>query len=317
MNANRDLAVIVLNWNNPGDTLDCLETLATSIHPVHVIVVDNGSTDDSLARLRESSVPHELIETGANRGYAGGNNVGLRHALAQGFEYIAVLNNDTLATDSTWQRLLDHLASVSRPVALSPLILHADEARLPWFEGGVVRSGWARHAQPTELPPAQGGLRPTEILSGCCIVASRTVWNTVGQFDEGFFLIFEDTDWSLRARRLGIDLAVALDAQIDHRVSRTFSTSGAGRIGSFYFTRNGLRCMMRHRPLGFPHFLARWALKPLLKAMVARRFPGDADCIALGAIAFFLGRSGRAPRSVEQRAALPAVNSRRPAPHTS
>jgi GT2 family glycosyltransferase len=79
------VAIIILNWNNPADNLARLRSVAALEYPaerLQVIVVDNGSTDDSVARIRAAYPDVTLIETGANLGYAGGNNVGIRYALA-------------------------------------------------------------------------------------------------------------------------------------------------------------------------------------------------------------------------------------------
>src|ERR1700693_6238140 len=92
------IALVVLNWNGVADTLECLASLRQSLVPIHAIVVDNGSTGPDVERIRASGLADIVIETGANLGYADGNNVGLRHALdsPQGFKVVGVLNNDTL-----------------------------------------------------------------------------------------------------------------------------------------------------------------------------------------------------------------------------
>jgi GT2 family glycosyltransferase len=91
------VAIVILTWNNPDDTLDCLRTVtALDCSALTTIVVDNGSTDDSVARIRAAHPAVELIETGENLGYAGGNNVGIRHALDAGADAICILNNDVI-----------------------------------------------------------------------------------------------------------------------------------------------------------------------------------------------------------------------------
>ncbi|MDX9956635.1 MAG: glycosyltransferase, partial [Anaerolineae bacterium] len=91
------VAIVVLNWRKPVETLTCLESLAQLTYSnVEIIVVDNGSGDESVALIRRQYPGVQILETGMNLGYAGGNNVGIRHALAQGAEYICVLNNDVL-----------------------------------------------------------------------------------------------------------------------------------------------------------------------------------------------------------------------------
>src|SRR5215813_7550938 len=88
--------IVVLNWNGLADTLACLESLRGLQYPRHsIVVVDNGSSDGSLDALRRASASFgfDLIEAGSNLGYAGGNNLGIRHALERGADYVLILNN--------------------------------------------------------------------------------------------------------------------------------------------------------------------------------------------------------------------------------
>ena len=93
----RSLAVIVLNWNRRDDTLRCLASIERSSYaPFDTIVVDNASTDDSVQAIRFAFPEIRIIENQENLGYAGGNNVGLEAALLYGYDYVLVLNNDTI-----------------------------------------------------------------------------------------------------------------------------------------------------------------------------------------------------------------------------
>lgn len=291
------LAVVVLNWNNAPDTIECLQSLASSTVPLDVLVVDNGSQDDSVSRITDIGLHALLLQTGANLGYAGGNNAGVAHALAAGYEYIAVLNNDTTAEPATWQTLLDHgreCARAGRRVALSPRTLYADGTDTVWFAGGVWDRGWPRHLQAAELPTDGPTLQPTPILSGCCIVAHRGVWEEVGPFDAGFFLIFEDTDWSARADRLGVELLVAQDARLRHKVSRSFAVSATSKISGFYYARNGLRCVWRHRRRRLVSFATRQVLRQSIHDARTGSQPSSMSLL-LGLGAFFVGHRGPAP----------------------
>ena len=90
-----EVTVVILNWNNPGDTIACLRSVTALNYPaVLTLVVDNGSMDDSVVRICASFPEIEIIEAGANLGYAGGNNTGIRHALKDAAEFVCILNND-------------------------------------------------------------------------------------------------------------------------------------------------------------------------------------------------------------------------------
>jgi GT2 family glycosyltransferase len=294
------LAVVVLNWNGAGDTIACLQSLQASTVTPHTIVVDNGSTDDSVRRIRASGLANEVVENPANLGYAGGNNIGIRLAIERGCPAIAVLNNDTLVEEDTFKLLLDPLAGGGH-IAVSPVIRYFEQPDRSWFAGGIVDQGWPRHLQPSELADAPDGLRPTGCLTGCCIVAGSDTWQRVGLFDDSYFLIFEDSDWSMRALQSGVALYVVAESSIRHRVSSSFGAGPASRLGSFYFVRNGLRFEARYFRRHLGDFAFEWLVRPAPALARAGRF-GELGFRWLGAAAFAIGQEGAAPRLVHAMA---------------
>jgi hypothetical protein len=293
-----DVAVVVLNWNGADDTVACLESLRRSTVDVHSVVVDNGSTDDSLARIRGSKLADIVVPTVENLGYAGGNNVGLTYAIDKGFSFVIVLNNDTVVFPDSIQKLVEGL--MGGPArALTPEIRYAEPPHSIWFAGGVVDSGWPRHLQQSELAEDAGQLRPSAWLTGCCIGARRETWQAVGLFNPGYFLIFEDADWSIRAQRQGVELLVARDSVIHHKVSASFAEGPASLLGGFYFVRNGLRFDVRYYPRHVAPFLVRWVARPSLRALVRRTELREMLFRWFGVAAFAARRHGRAPRVVE------------------
>jgi GT2 family glycosyltransferase len=295
-------ALVILNWNGAADTIECLTSLRRSTVPVHSIVVDNGSAESDVTRIRTSGLADSLIPTGTNLGYAEGNNVGLRFALEQAFPLIAVLNNDTVVHADSFSCLLEHLV-VDEPRALSPDIRYFQEPSRSWFEGGVLDKGWPRHLQPDEIPAREGVLRPSDCLSGCCIAARRETWERVGLFDPGYFLIFEDSDWSLRARRRGVKLYVATESVIKHKVSRSFESGPPSLLGNFYFVRNGLLFEARYARRYLPAFVLRWLVRPSVSALLGRQSGRAMFFRWLGALAFVIRAEGRAPGFLESSAA--------------
>jgi len=301
-----DVAVVVLNWNGADDTLACLESLRASTVSLHVIVVDNGSTDDSDLRIKASGLADEALQSGSNLGYAGGNNVGLRRALEQGFSFIAVLNNDTLVEPKTFEVILKDAAAL-RNWAISPEIRYFDRPTEVWFGGGVLDRGWPRHLQKGELTETVGPFRTVECLTGCCIVAPRATWESVGLFDPSYFLIFEDSDWSMRSRHAGIAMLVDTSSTIRHRVSSSFKSGPSSLLSSFYFIRNGLRFETKYFKTFAPRFVARWIIRPLPRLVRT----GQTDEILvrlLGAFAWATCQRGRAPRFVERMAERMVAN---------
>lgn len=236
--------IVVLNWNGREDTLDLLATLAAE--PAQVVVVDNGSDDGVLEAVSDLFPTAHTVQTGANLGYAGGNNIGIRYALARRADVVVVLNNDTLVESGFLTPLLAALPA-SGLVAVSPDIRYADHPDRSWWRGSYLnrQAGWPQHLPPERQPVADSAPTTTPVLTGCCIAARAETWRRVSDFDEKLFLIFEDTDWSCRALAAGATLQVVPQSRISHKVSRSFRIDPERRA-SYYFARNGTVVMRRH-----------------------------------------------------------------------
>src|SRR5215213_2485085 len=131
--------IIILNWNGWQDTLECLASLnGLAYSSYEIVVVDNGSTDESEIRIREARPDITLLQTGSNLGYAGGNNVGIRYALEQGAEYVWLLNNDTVVHPASLRTLTSLMQEDSRIAFLSPEMYYYDEPGVPTGTGGRI-----------------------------------------------------------------------------------------------------------------------------------------------------------------------------------
>jgi len=295
------IAVIILNWNGADNTIACLTSLREATVPAHLIVVDNGSTDNSVSRIAASGLADELVEARENLGYAEGNNAGLRSALEGGFPVLAVLNNDTLVPPDALGALLEALQAPEAR-AVSPDIRYLRHPQESWFAGGILDRGWPRHLQPGELAGDDRSLRSSECLSGCCIVARRETWERVGLFDPAFFLIFEDSDWCLRASAEGVRLYVVTASTILHHVSASLGHGPSSLLSSYYFVRNGLRFEIRHSARYLPRFAVQWLVRPA-PALLQDGRGWELAFRWAGAAAFATGRAGRAPAFLERLAA--------------
>jgi GT2 family glycosyltransferase len=295
------IALIVLNWNGGSDTLECLASLRRSTVPLYVIVVDNGSQAGEFELIQRSGLADSTVATGANLGYAEGNNVGLRLAIDQGFSIIGVLNNDTVIEAGSFRPIFEYLTLEPRR-AVSPDIRYFDRPSESWFAGGVIELGYPRHLQPDELSIDDELFRRSDCLSGCCIVARRETWQQVGLFDPRYFLIFEDSDWSVRARRQGVGLRVARESVIMHKVSRSLGSGPSSLLGDFYFVRNGLRFVATYSPRDLPAFVIRWLVRPSLSGLLHRRELHRLGFRWLGFVAFACRANGGAPKLVERLA---------------
>lgn len=218
--ASPPVAVIVLNWNGWRDTLVCLESLTRlDYSDAELIVVDNGSTDESVARIREAYPSVRLIEAGANLGFSGGCNLGIRDALGRGFQYVWLLNNDAKADPHALSALVHTAESNPRTGAVASIIYHMDRPDTVEFWGGGYVNLWNGRLR---IPKAPAQLN---CLFGCSLLLSAPALRDAGLLNERFFLYWEDTDLSLRIRSAGYRLAVAPDSRIWHRGSASAGTN--------------------------------------------------------------------------------------------
>jgi len=280
------VSVVILNWNGKSDTLECLDSvLAMEYENFDVVVVDNGSIDDSVAVIRAKFPWVTVLETGANLGYAGGNNVGIRHAIDKGARYVLVLNNDTVVDRALLTVLVRTAQDLGEDAILSAQIhFHAEPERV-WYAGGTVdaRNGRTRHERVRldERGPGASGPVETNYASGCALFVGTHLLSRVGLFEERFFLMYEETDLCFRARRqLGVRSYVVPDARVWHKVSVSFGgVRSATRV--YFLVRNnllfaernlGLRSLLRvygHVTLELLHHLRPPAFRRPVRAYVA------------------------------------------------
>ena len=249
--------VVVLNWNNADDTIDCLEALRLcDPPPARLVVVDNGSADDSierisawvsraadLGRLPDTSV----LSTGENKGFAGGTNVGIR-ALVEipDITHVVLLNNDATLRSDFFARAADLLRSHPNAGLIGPTIFHADAPHSVWYAGGIEIPSRAlfRHvvSVPHDRRPA-----PTEFVTGCVMVIARPLIAAIGMLPECYFPAYwEDSEYSSHARRAGFPVLYAPDLVAFHKVGSTVRAAGIdvplerakNRLRVFYVRRN-------------------------------------------------------------------------------
>ena len=243
------VCVIVLSFNGTVDTLACLESLSRqSIRSLSVVVVDNASTDGAPAAIRSRFPEATVLALAENLGWAGGNNAGIHHALALGSNLICLLNNDTLVPQGTIASLAA-AAEEFGPCLMHPGIDYADSSEGVQLDPRVRPPG----APPAVPISGHNGIFPLDHAYGACLMVPAEVFGRVGLFDERFFLQLEETDFFLRARRLGIPSLCVPEARIVHKESRSFG----GRttpVKSYYSVRNRLLLTERHNP-GFHGYL--------------------------------------------------------------
>jgi GT2 family glycosyltransferase len=243
------LTVLVVNWNGREDLGDCFASLADAGYPdLKVLLVDNGSEDDSVAWTRMHHPEVEILETGRNLRWAGGNNVGLRHLAARGCDdHVLLLNNDTIVPEGSLRRLVRACAADPRAWAATPRIVYAGDPARAWYDGGSIgtRSGWVRHEGIRRLT---GRLNPEQRYvgygTGCALLLAPGTWRRVGEFDEDFFFYGEDADYSLRIRAGGGGILHVPRAVVLHKVSASLGETTPRK--AFLRSRSHLHLLRKH-----------------------------------------------------------------------
>lgn len=251
--------VVVLNWNGWQDTIGCLESLQRQDYPhVNVLVIDNGSTDGSVDHIRSAMPTVELVRTGANLGFGGGCNAGIRLALARGADYVWLINSDAVVDPGALSALVRRAGQDPMLGAVGSVLYEAEPPdRVQLWGGGSVNLwlGRSRH----RLSPG-----PLDFISGASVLLRRAALDGVGLFDEAnFFMYWEDTDLGFRMRRAGWRLAVAEDSRVWHKQSASLGRGSP--VLDEYFTRSGVRFLRRYAPIPF------MSIALMLGMMVAKR----------------------------------------------
>lgn len=244
MNSPPKVSCVVLNWNGWQDTVDCLTALKESTYPnVNLIVVDNGSTNDSVARIRGAHPDAFLVESKKNLGFAGGNNIGIRHALAHGADFVWLLNNDTKPTPDALSALVTKALTNNKIGAVASICHYADSPSSVEAWAGARVNLWIGYGRNSTMPRSDEWF---DSLNGTSVLISRAAFEDVGLLDEGFFLYWEDTEFCLRLRKKGWYLAAAPDSHVLHKVNA--STGGNKIVLDRYQTASGLRLLRLHSP---------------------------------------------------------------------
>ncbi len=247
MRAQPSVVCIVLNWNGWQDTLECLSFLNQSSYGnLSIAIVDNGSTDDSAAKIRAAYPDILLLESERNLGFAGGYNIGLRHALKQRADYVWLLNNDTKPHPGALSALIGKASTDRRIGAVASVCyyMHRPEVVQAW--AGAHVNLWIGYARNTTEPHRDDWFGS---LYGASLLVALSAIKQVGLLDEGFFVYWEETELCLRLRKAGWLLAAAPESRILHKVA---ASTGRDRILlARYFTASGLRILRLHSPA--PH----------------------------------------------------------------
>jgi GT2 family glycosyltransferase len=230
--------VLVLNYNGREHLEYCLSSvLATQYPATNVLLIDNGSTDNSVAFARQNHPHIGIIENGLNLGWAAGNNVGIRYALEREASYVVLLNND-MRVDPRW---LTHAVAVAEADPFIGVVgfdtigeyhLNADPDLVKFKR---------RQAAWQELE-----VKETEHVAGCALFLRADLLRDIGLLDERFFAYGEEDDLQKRARRAGYR-SVRVNIPLWHYNGGYWNTSRLLK-SAVLAQRNHVRVMLKNDP---------------------------------------------------------------------
>lgn len=288
MTASGNVCTIVLNYYTWVYTKACVTSLLACRYPNHhIVMVDNASPNDSVAQLttfltsigqltaisdfqgcrlttyRIDSTEITFLESALNGGYSAGNNVGLRYGLQrQETDYFWILNNDTTVHIDALQALVRQAASSTcdKLGLIGSVLLHHNKPGVVQAIGGrylpYLGIAFPVGEGQTDLTKLSELRRQVNYIIGAACFMHRSFLEKVGLMSEAYFLYYEDTEWSYRARRLGYTNEVCLNSVVYHHDGgSTRQSSRISLLVEYYFARNKIRFSKRYFPFWLPTIL--------------------------------------------------------------
>ncbi len=265
------VSIVILNWNQKDKTLACLRSLKKISYPCYeVVLVDNGSTDDSVNAVKEEFPEIEIIENKRNLGVAGGRNVGINYVQEKGTDYVLLLDNDTIVDKDFITEMVKVGEEDERVGILTGKIYFYSEPDKIWCAGCSL-SLYRRHMRAIGYDEIDRGqydeMREVDHVAGCCLMIKKKVIDEIGLLDQNFIEYFtEDTDWCLRAKKKGYKVVYVPRSKIWHHVVRKTSVNER----YWYLQGRNMMWLMRKHAhwyhwVGFSFFLIFGSMKVIFR----------------------------------------------------
>lgn len=256
--------IILVNWNGWEDTVECLHSLEELDYSNYsTIVVDNGSGDSSVEEISRRFSEITLIESDENRGFAGGNNLGIEQALNEGTDYVWLLNNDTVVDPEALSHLVQRMEEdADIGICGSKLIYYHQRDTIQALGGGsfnkflgsIQNIGLNRSI---DYIPKRGEVESKlDYVAGASMLVSRSFLNDVGFLSDDYFLYYEEIDWAVRGSE-AYQLGFAPHSIVYHKEGA--STGGnqlqqadRSRKSDYYQLKNRLKFTYKFFPVYLP-----------------------------------------------------------------
>lgn len=237
-----NIAIILLNYNNYYDTFECIKSIyANQYTALKIFLVDNCSTDDSYLQLKQLQKIYdfELLKSDKNGGFSYGNNLGIRQALKEKFDYVLLLNNDTLVENLNFEKLLLPFKLNDKIMVTTAKILYNDNKELIWYDGGKINKLFAKvtHINYRKKNNSINTSRYVDFANGCLMCIKSELFSIIGLLNEDYFLYEEDTDFCYKIKKAKKKIYYLSTTFIYHKVNSTTKKTNNDNY-QYYSVRN-------------------------------------------------------------------------------
>ncbi|MFA5422308.1 MAG: glycosyltransferase family 2 protein [Phycisphaerae bacterium] len=286
------VSAVLVNWNGPDVTAECMESLRKSDYPnLEVVAVDNASTDGSADKLEKLFPEMTVLRSKINRGWGGGTNVGLKYAMENGSDYIWLLNNDLVVEPDSLSKLVAAAEKTDEAVLVSPILyFYATRDKIQHcgsefdWKNYVVRNI-------SDLDEI-ASINEKDFWTWCtAVLMKREVVERTGYFDEKYFIYFDDLDYSARALSAGCRHKLETSAKVYHR-SHSADTGGVRShpLHYFYYQTRNEYWFWRERAKGLKRFVFfRMYLARLIRMLAYYQREGWDDIIEASLAGLYCG----------------------------
>jgi len=247
----RTVAVVLINWNNTNDTLACLDSVSgVKYSNFRIVIVDNHSRGSEYEKLKSGSENAVILRQSRNRGFSGGCNAGIRWALRNGFQYVWLLNADTVVDPNSLGELVRAIESDPRIGIAGGVIYSWSDPNRIQTVGGFIdpETQRGRMMDLDQVDPERCGLQDVDYVSGAMLLVRKEAVRNVGLLDERFFMYYEDTDWGIRMRERGWRVVATSAARVWHK-----DRASAGQKKPYFLEHGYFMFLYKN----FPHHLPR------------------------------------------------------------
>ncbi len=217
MIVNSKVSVIIVNWKKYDFTLKCIDSvLNSSFKNFKIILIDNEYQKGVFDELKKNEKIH-IIKNEKNEGFARANNQGIKYSIKNGFDYVLLLNNDTVIKNDLFDLLIKQSITLNQKI-IQPLILNYDGTKI-WNAGGKINNFFGTFEtlkKGKSFKNFKSNRNFTEWFTGCCVLIKSEIFNYIGYFDERFFAYYEDIDFSIRLKKMGYSVALMTDSYLQH-----------------------------------------------------------------------------------------------------